>query len=278
MPNQLAVVRVLTEDIVGPQIWDGRNGECQTMPTDLYDEVSEAMAAVLERVAAAVNWPRLLLEASMRHSTLHEETIEDEDRPAGQGTPWESHARGVCGECLRHALLSPETGAHYWGKDPDVPLTRENLDWAPTVAAALPHRRTHPTAERGREASHALTEVRTVLSRAESALRDRPTEPLYQQDGRRGLYGDNGRLVHAYDPDHEELQRALKSVIALLAPWRRTGRPASSEEDRRGGLLGVHCACGRLWAGRVGAGHTPATTGETMESAPGAPYAAQKGQ
>lgn len=276
MPNQLAVVRVLTENVVGPQIWDGRTHECQTMPTDMYYEVEEAMAAVLERVAAAVNWPRLLLEASMRHSALHEETFEDEDRPAGQGTQWESHARGVCGECLRHALISPETGAHRWREEPDVPLTREHLDWAPAVAAALPHRRTHPAAERGRDVSHILTEVRTVLSRAESALRDRPTEPLYQQGGRRGLY-DNGRQVHAYDRDHEALQRALKSVIALLAPWRRTGRPAGTEEDRRGALIGVHCACGRLWAGQVGAGHTPDPTGETMETTPGAPYAEQKG-
>ncbi|MFD5878444.1 hypothetical protein [Streptomyces yangpuensis] len=278
MPNRLAVIRVLTEDIVGPQIWDGRTHECQTMPTDSYEEVEEAMTAVLERVAAAVNWPRLLLEASMRHSTLHEETAEDEDRPAGQGTPWESHARGVCGECLRHALLSPETGAHRWDRNPDVHLTREQLDWAPLVAAALPHRCGRQTADRGRDTSHALTEVRTVLSQAESALRDgKPTELLYQADGRRGLYDDTGRQVHAYDPDHEQLQQALLSVIALLAPWRRTGRPAGTQDDRRATLRGVHCACGRLWAGRVGAGHSQNAPGETMEGMPGTPCAAQKG-
>ncbi|MEU2453846.1 hypothetical protein ABZ605_27685 [Streptomyces sp. NPDC012765] len=275
MPNQLAVVRVLAEDIDGPQ--DGRVGECQTMPTDLYYDVEEAMAAVLERVAAAVDWPRLLAEAAMRHSFIHTHTLEDEDRPAGQGTRWECSARGVCGECLRHALLTDETGAHRWDKAPDVPLTREHLDWAPTVAAALPHRHTHPSADdRGRDASHALTEVRTVLSRAESALRTTPTEPLYQPDGH-GLYDETGARVTAYDPDHDRIQHTLKAVSALLAPWRRTGRPTGTRGTRQAALQGVRCACGRLWAGRVGAGHTTPTTGEIMEDTPGTPGAEQKG-
>ncbi|MEU9778048.1 hypothetical protein [Streptomyces sp. NPDC047968] len=141
MPNQLRVTRVLTENVVGPQIWDGRLGECQTMPTDQYDAVEEAMAAVLERVAAAIDWPRLLAEASWRHSTLHEKTLDNEKRPAGQGTPWECHATGVCGECLRHALLTPETGAHNWEKTPDVPLTRTEADWPGVVADSLQYRR-----------------------------------------------------------------------------------------------------------------------------------------
>ncbi|MGW1496127.1 hypothetical protein [Streptomyces sp. NPDC002402] len=156
MPNQLAVVRVLTENVVGPQIWNGLVGECRTMPTTTYDEVEEAMAAVLERVAAAVNWPRLLAEASWRHSTLHEKTLEDEDRPAGDGTPWECHARGVCGECLRHALLSPETGAHRWQDHPDVPLTRQGLDWAKTVTDTIGYRRTPATKTASRPAAGAL--------------------------------------------------------------------------------------------------------------------------
>ncbi|MGW0868861.1 hypothetical protein ACWD3Z_00050 [Streptomyces sp. NPDC002740] len=141
MPNQLRVTKVLTENVVGPQIWNGRLGECQTMPTDQYAAVEGAMAAVLERVAAAIDWPRLLAEASWRHSTLHEETLDDDKRPAGQGTPWECHVTGVCGECLRHALLSPETGAHDWAKTPDVPLNRTDVDWAGVVAESLQYRR-----------------------------------------------------------------------------------------------------------------------------------------
>ncbi|WP_435245199.1 hypothetical protein [Streptomyces tendae] len=258
MPNQLAAVRVLTEGVVGPQIWDGRTGECQTMPTDLYHQLEEAMAAVLERVAAAVNWPRLLLEASWRHATIHMKTAEDEKRPAGEGTPWESDVRGVCGECLRHALLSPETGAHHWEDRPDVPLTRTDLDWAPVAAAALGHRQT-ATPARGRDSSTALTEVRTVLSRAESARRDSPTERLYTDNGRGLLQDENGQWATAYDPDHEQIQQALATVVALLAPWRSTGRPPGTAEQRRAAQQGVRCDCGRLWADRIGAGHVRAT-------------------
>ncbi|MFF2571165.1 hypothetical protein [Streptomyces sp. NPDC058084] len=268
MPNQLAAVRVLTENVVGPQIWDQRIGECQTMPTDVYDQLEEAMAAVLERVAGAVNWPRLLAEASWRHSTLHEQTAEDEDRPAGEGTPWSCHARGVCGECLRHALLSPETGAHRWEDRPDVPLTRTDLDWPAVVAAALGHRRT-TTATRGRDASSALTEVRTVLSRAESALRDGPTEHLYEDDGQGLLRDEHGQWATAYDPDHEQMQQALRSVITLLTPWRSTGRPPGTAEQRRAAQQGVPCSCGLLWADRVGTGHTPADAEPTTPTSKG---------
>ncbi|MFF4409748.1 hypothetical protein [Streptomyces sp. NPDC001404] len=261
MPNQLAAVRALTENVVGPQIWDQRVGECETMPTAAYDGLEEAMAAVLENIAAVINWPRLLAEASWRHSTLHEKTAEDEDRLAGEGTPWECHARGVCGECLRHAFLSPEMGAHRWEGNPDVPLTRGDLDWPAVVAATLGHRRIPAKPARGRDASSTLTEVRTVLSRAESALHDRPTEHLYQPDGRGLLRDEHGQWATAYDPDHEQIQKALQAVVALLSPWRRTGRPPGTEEERRSALRGVRCACGLLWAGRVGTGHTPADAG-----------------
>ncbi|MEU3399428.1 hypothetical protein [Streptomyces filamentosus] len=269
MPNQLAAVRALTDNIVGPQLWDQRLGECQTMPTDLYDQVEEAMAAVLERIATVINWPRLLAEASWRHSTLHEQTLEDEDRPAGENTPWACHARGVCGECLRHAFLSPETGAHRWQDRPDVPLTRGDLDWPTLVAAGLAHRQPGPPT-RGRDASSALTEVRTVLSRAEAALRDHPTERLYTDDGRGLLLDEQGQWATAYDPDHEQIQQVLATVIALLSPWRRTGRPKGTEEQRRAALRGVRCACGHMWAGRIGTGHTlsdakPASTTETED-------------
>jgi hypothetical protein len=141
VPNQLAVTRVLAEDVVGRHIWNGLTGECRTMPTDAYRAVEEAAAAILEKVARAVNWPRLLAEASYRHSTLHLETAEDEKRRAGDGTPYECEVFGVCGECLRHALLTPETGAHNWAKNPDVPITRSDLDWASTVAAGIGYRR-----------------------------------------------------------------------------------------------------------------------------------------
>ncbi|MFJ1695717.1 hypothetical protein ACIOHC_11285 [Streptomyces sp. NPDC088252] len=114
---------------------------------------------------------------------------------------------------------------------------------------------THPT--RGREVSAALTEARTVLSRAESALShlDGPTEWLYELDGCTPLDDANGDWIRAYDPDHDELVRSLTAVIALLEPWQRTGRPEGTEKQRQAAMRGIPCACGRLWAGRIPAGH-----------------------
>lgn len=73
--------------------------------------------------------------------------------------------------------------------------------------------------DRGRDVSQELTEVRTVLSRAESAVKSilRMREhPFTYPDGR---YGGN----RGYDPDGQEMIDRLKQVIELLEPWRKTG-------------------------------------------------------
>jgi hypothetical protein len=57
----------------------------------------------------------------------------------------------------------------------------------------------------GTRTSYALTEARTVLSRAETAL-----YWLKRQQAR--------------DPDHEHIVLGLELAIAALAPYRRTGR------------------------------------------------------
>lgn len=76
-----------------------------------------------------------------------------------------------------------------------------------------------PTHLRGRETSNALTEVRTVLSRAEHARgridgRSESSDP------------EQYWLRDAEDPDAAEMRAALDAVIGLLDKWRRTGRPA----------------------------------------------------
>ncbi|MGW1617347.1 hypothetical protein ACWCQZ_50285 [Streptomyces sp. NPDC002285] len=100
--------------------------------------------------------------------------------------------------------------------------------------------------------------MRTVLSRAVSALPGGPTEHLYSDDGRRPRYVESGRWLRAYDPDHEEIA-ALRGVVTLLSPWRRTGRPEGTERQRQAQLVGVSCPGQRLWAGRVGQGLVPRT-------------------
>lgn len=65
-------------------------------------------------------------------------------------------------------------------------------------------------ADRGRDTSYELVQVRTVLSRAETAIEDMANYYI--------RYGDG-------DQDRLEMERALKEVVRLLDRWRRTGRP-----------------------------------------------------
>ncbi len=84
-----------------------------------------------------------------------------------------------------------------------------------------------PEHPRGRESSEAMTEVRTVLSRAESAL-DRigppstETEWTAQRPGENLSYTERMAGRHE-DPDADRMRTALTAVVALLEPWRKTG-------------------------------------------------------
>lgn len=70
--------------------------------------------------------------------------------------------------------------------------------------------------DRGRDTSHELTEVRTVHQRALTAIR--------RIDWACDHYGLN--------PDSDAMRDALEQVVALLEPWKRTGRPLKSKEDK----------------------------------------------
>ncbi|MEY9842498.1 hypothetical protein [Streptacidiphilus sp. EB103A] len=133
MPNRRRVVEVLTQDAVGAQQWNGARGECVTMPTDAYYAVQDAMTAVLERVARAVDWPRLLTEAASRHLVVHPD-LEPDDRH------WNPAAGAVCGECLCEALLADDRGAPNWRDHPVSPREQPHTDWPRVVADNLHHR------------------------------------------------------------------------------------------------------------------------------------------
>ncbi|QKV98145.1 hypothetical protein HUT19_41220 (plasmid) [Streptomyces sp. NA02950] len=130
MPNRKAVIKVLAQDVLGAQRWNGLLAECVSMPTEKYEEVEAAAEAILERVARAVSWPRLLREASWRHLHLHPDQENDK----------EGYATGVCSECLVEALLADDTGAPDWDKHPTSPRRREHFDWPTPVAANLKYR------------------------------------------------------------------------------------------------------------------------------------------
>jgi hypothetical protein len=136
MPNRLAVVKVLTQAVLGAQIWNGLRGETVNMPVEDYERVEEASTAILETVARAVNWDRLLMEAYWRHMRMHEDEVPDEV----PDERWQPTTSEVCGECLREALLAEDRGAQDWDKHPSTPLRHNKTDWPTIVAEELEHR------------------------------------------------------------------------------------------------------------------------------------------
>ena len=135
MPNSLAVILSLTQDVLGNHRWNGVTRQYETMPTKDHDAVEEAMGSLLERVADAVNWPRLLQEAAYRHMTVHPDLeLEPDDR-------YWCDMSGVCGECLKEALLADDKGAPDWGRHPVSYRQQEQSDWPAAVAANLKHRK-----------------------------------------------------------------------------------------------------------------------------------------
>lgn len=87
---------------------------------------------------------------------------------------------------------------------------------------------------RGREVTNALTEIRTVLSRAETALAVLDCGPSeWRQDGFEEPNAAGYRTpihVREADPDQDEMVDALREVVVLLARWRRTGRPLKGDK------------------------------------------------
>ncbi|MER7688298.1 hypothetical protein [Streptomyces sp. NPDC097610] len=134
MPNREAVVRVLTQDVLGNQRRNGRTRQYESMPTSAYHDMLDAAAAIVERAARAVDWPRLLFEAASRHALLHP------DRPAQDDRQYPSPVADLCGDCLREAFLADDTGAQDWTARPASPREHSGTDWPAIVAAVFPHR------------------------------------------------------------------------------------------------------------------------------------------
>lgn len=87
--------------------------------------------------------------------------------------------------------------------------------------------------DRGRDSGEALTSVRTVLSRAETALEelgpDGTKREFPPKTGDRERDGWSARKAQAFeDPDAPAMRAALRTAIAVLSPWRKTGRTTRS--------------------------------------------------
>ncbi|MFJ4680507.1 hypothetical protein [Kitasatospora sp. NPDC088783] len=112
---------------MGSHQWNYRTRSYDTIPAEVLDSVEDAATAILHRVADAVDWPRLLREAMYRHSVVHPRQSED------------GGSDNVCGECLKEALLSDETGGQSWRTNAAARPDKD-IDWPGAVHAAFPYR------------------------------------------------------------------------------------------------------------------------------------------
>lgn len=77
------------------------------------------------------------------------------------------------------------------------------------------------TEDRGRDVSRELTEVRTVLSRAQTALN---TLDHFVGVGHHWGWKDRQHIELPLDEDIDEMRNALSETVRALARWERTGK------------------------------------------------------
>ncbi|MGZ0151891.1 hypothetical protein ACXJJ3_32875 [Kribbella sp. WER1] len=94
--------------------------------------------------------------------------------------------------------------------------------------------------DRSNETSNTLTDVRTVLSRAETALYDvrrsteserDPDQPGYDRDNETWEEYLDRAYIRFEDEDKDEMTARLEQVVELLSPWRGKRRRKSWRRD-----------------------------------------------
>ena len=103
-------------------------------------------------------------------------------------------------------------------------LSDLHVPGCPTSPAPAPDA-SRPMRDRGRETSDALVEVRTVLSRAETALQEIERGDFARGEDGRIVRDTDGLPLRVHDEDYDEMRAALEHVVESLEWWRRTGRP-----------------------------------------------------
>ena len=150
MPVRRNIARDLTEKFTGVQVWDGRVGECVTMPTTAYEQATDAADLLFEFVVTRIDWARVLIEATSRHLSL----LNADAHPTFRSSGFDMDDEKPCGECVEAALLMTDrdpTGSGWVsdGKPTPTPYRIRQLagtaagvpDYAAGLAEAVRHRR-----------------------------------------------------------------------------------------------------------------------------------------
>lgn len=125
MPERHKAASWLAELFAGVQTWDGRTGECVTMPTADYDHARAAADRLFLGLVARVDWTRVLIEAAGRCVALDHE---EHDTGHPYGLP--------CGPSVAAALMTTDRVYQQQWTDPDA-TELPDLDQLEQAAADL---------------------------------------------------------------------------------------------------------------------------------------------
>jgi hypothetical protein len=136
MPVRDRLAGELWEQFTGVHVWDGRVGECKTMPTDDYYAARAAADALFVFLIDRIDWKRVFLDAMGRHGSLIDADIHPKTRD-----DWMFPR--ACPDCVREALLTRDRLAEGWvtdGKATPAAPTEGPHDFAAALAAAVAFR------------------------------------------------------------------------------------------------------------------------------------------
>lgn len=122
MPVRRQASGWLTEQIVGRQVWDGRNGQCVSIPTEKYDTLESTMDKMFVAFVQQIDWNRVCLEAEGRCLSLDH-----------------THSENACGESIQEALLTLDRYQLDWSTERHA--FQPDIDWPQAVADNLRYRR-----------------------------------------------------------------------------------------------------------------------------------------
>lgn len=135
MPVRDKIATWLGEKFTGGHTWDGRVGECRTMPTEDYYRARDAADALFVHLVDGIDWPRVVLEAMSRHGALEDAGVHPTVRNG-----W-LHER-LCPDCIREALLAKDRMIDWVsdGKPTPAAPAPDVADYARVLGEALKFR------------------------------------------------------------------------------------------------------------------------------------------
>lgn len=145
MPVRRDAASLITYLFIGHHSWNGATAECQSMPTDAYEQTETAADLLYERLVDRLDWSRTVIEASSRHLSLVNAGIHPGPRRGPSREYMSDSGAEICGDCLREALLDTDRRSRWIADGQPVTSPRRHQpgtgqDPAVVLADSVRHR------------------------------------------------------------------------------------------------------------------------------------------